>query len=271
MVFVPIVCPARSRLGVSRKLRSDQIPRHRVLGIEALLRTGFWGAAESLLRGAYENGILLHFEALTLFTFFGASRLTALTINFAHLVVYVVVFAGGVKHLTRSRLLGLLASGLAFGTGAFWFGNMVDYRLDFLASCMFGIFVTAVMLSGVFRSRSGSVAAGAAAGLMMLSRFLSSLYIAGIYLLLASYFVGRLLLRRSTIEDPTRLRHLIGSGLLAAAVAFPAIWLNRLAIYNYYVVQQGKEIAIRAIEFPAGSIVRLSSTIRNRCWRATLD
>jgi hypothetical protein len=222
---------------------------------ETLLRTGFRGAAEHLSRGAYENGILLHFEALILFTFFGASRLTALTINFAHLVVYVGVFAGAVKHLTGSRLMGLLAYGLAFGTGAFWFGNMVDYRLDFLASCMFGIFVSAVMVSGIFRSRTGSVVAGAAAGLMMLSRFLSSLYIAGIYLLLASYFVGKLVLRRLTVEDRIRLRHLVGSGLLAVAVAFPAIWLSRTAIYNYYVVQQGKEIAIRAIEFPAGSIV----------------
>ena len=42
---------------------------------------------------------------------------------------------------------------------------------------------------------------------------------------------------------------------MAVAVALPAIWLNRMAIYGYYIVEQGRQIAISQIEFPAEGIV----------------
>ena len=83
-----------------------------------------------------------------IFLFFGASRLTVLTVNYLHLAnvcsYWRVRLVGKTAH--EQPAIGLyLAFGLAFGSGPFWFGSMVDYRLDFSAGCMFGVFVSAFL------------------------------------------------------------------------------------------------------------------------------
>ena len=156
------------------------------------------------LREAAENGPLIHIEALLLFLVAGPSRLSALSVHQVNLAAYVILFTGGVKHVTGSRRMALLATGLAFGSGPLWFGGQIDYRLDFSAMCMFGLFVSLVMRSDVFHRLGWSLAAGGAAGATILLRFLNAPYIAGIYAVMLAYY-GFAAMRRRSADGARRL------------------------------------------------------------------
>ena len=205
---------------------------------ERLWLAGAGSAVGTLLREAAENGPLIHIEALLLFLVAGPSRLSALSVHQVNLAAYVILFTGGVKHVTGSRRMALLATGLAFGSGPLWFGGQIDYRLDFSAMCMFGLFVSLVMRSDVFHRLGWSLAAGGAAGATILLRFLNAPYIAGIYAVMLAYY-GFAAMRRRSADGARRLTGALASGLLGAAIVLPFVWISRAEIYRYYVVRQG--------------------------------
>jgi hypothetical protein len=222
---------------------------------EAVLRDGLARGVYGLIRGAYANGILIHLQALALMLPFGAGRLTVLSVNYASLAVYLLVTAAAVRRVTNSRRLALLAFGLALGSGQFWFQNMVDYRLDFSSMCIFGVFVSLVMRSGVFRERGWALLAGAVAGLLVTNRFLTALYVAGIYAGMLAYFGVRWARSRSP-RTLTLLGNAAASAAVGVAVSIPVVWLSRQAIYDYYVVQQGLERSVRTAEFAVDGLLR---------------
>jgi hypothetical protein len=221
---------------------------------EKALTDGLWSGLRELFGTAYSNGVLIHLQALVLMLVFGASRLTVLSVNYVALAVHVVVIAAVVRRITGSRPLALLAAGLAIGNGAFWFRNQADYRLDFSSLCLFGVFVSLVVRSGVFRETRWAVGAGAVAALLVMSRFLTSLYVAGIYGGMLVYFgaVCPWLLKR---REPVALRNAGLSALTGAALSVPVVWISRQAIYDYYVVQQGLEKSVRAAEFSVAGVL----------------
>jgi hypothetical protein len=215
-------------------------------GLAAGLRQ--WGTT------AYENGMLIHLPALALMLAFGGGRLTVLAVNYAALALYLVVVAAVVRSWTGSARMALLGVGLALGTGSFWFQNQVDYRLDFSSLCLFGIFVSLVMRSAVFRERRWAVAAGLAAAALVANRFLTSLYVAGIYAGMLVYFaaVCPWLLKR---REPAALKNAALSAAVGAALSLPAVLVSARAIYGYYVVQQGIEKSVRDAEFSVAGVL----------------
>jgi hypothetical protein len=222
---------------------------------ESVLRNGLAAGLREWFFTPYSNGMLIHLQALMLMLVFGASRLTLLSVNFAAMAAYLVVITAVVRNLTGSTRMALLALGLAIGTGRYWFMNQVDYRLDFSSLCFFGIFVSLVMRSAVFRDRRWAVLAGVAAAVLIANRFLTSLYVAGIYAGMLAYFgvVCPWLIKR---REPAALRNVAISALVGAALSVPIVWISLRAIYDYYVVQQGMEKAIRDIEFSVDGLLQ---------------
>jgi hypothetical protein len=218
---------------------------------ESVLRNGLAAGLTQLFSTPQPNGVLIHLHALALMLLFGASRVTVLSVNFAALAAYLAIVAASVRALTGSSRMALLAVGLALGTGPQWFRLQTDYRLDFSSTCMFGIFVSLVMRSGVFRQRGWSLAAGTVAGLLVVSRFLTALYVAAIYLGLLVYFglVCPWLLKRRQTNALQNVANVAASAALGAALSVPVVWLHGRAIYDYYVVQQSLESSVRAAEF----------------------
>jgi hypothetical protein len=222
------------------------------------LGPGLWDAAA---RRA-PQGMMLRPQAGLLFLLTGPSRLGALSLNFAYFALLQGTLAGTLLALSRRWAVALFGVGLllAATTPFSWPGGMADFRLDFLAFCLFGVFICLVVRARVFEDWGWSLAAGSAGALLVLFRFLCMVYLGGIlgvtFLFLA---VALWLGRRDAAVRGRRLRRLGGlaiAGAVLLALTLPVLWHNRSAIYDYYGVGHvlGPEKLIRAREFGADGL-----------------
>jgi hypothetical protein len=197
------------------------------------------------LRDKKPNGAVVEVEASLLYLFLGASRLSALTLNFAHFALLQVVLAGTVRWYSGRWSPAFMGVGLLLTAGSpFYFaGGIMDFRIDFIAFCLVGVFVCVVIRSGVFQSWRWSIVAGAVAGHLVLSRYLTAVYLAGILGLFFVLFCAQWVVRRDSAVRGRVVRRLGGLLLtcviLGMAVA-PAIMARWRAIHLYY-VQSGME------------------------------
>jgi hypothetical protein len=214
------------------------------------------GVYDGLKYGYYlrtPTGALLHLQATLLFLLFGASRLSALTLNFLYFALLQLALAGTLRWLTRRWSVALVGVGLLL-TALTPFqeaGGVLDFRLDFAAFCLFGVFVCAVLRSDVLRRRRWAPAVGAAASWLVLTRSLTLVYLTGMAGLLALYLLWRLWRTPSPEGRRAAVRRLAGLGLagaVVAAVVLPVLWDRREQLWGYYVVGHvtGVEKFIRA-------------------------
>jgi hypothetical protein len=187
------------------------------------------------------NGVMLHVQASLLYLVLGPSRLSALTLNFLYYALLQVVLVGTVRWQSGRWSLALFALGLllAVTRPASFIYTLMDFRIDFIATCLFGVFISLVMRSRLFASCGWSAAAGAAGALLVAFRFLTTLYLAGILGLWFLLLCAALYLRRRDAAARhqllRRLRGLATAGLLILLLAGPLVWHNRAAIRHYYI------------------------------------
>ena len=127
-------------------------------------------------------------------------------------------------------------------------GGIADYRIDFAAMCLFGIWVCALSWTDNFTSRTFSVVAGLIAGSLVLMRFITAAYIGPILIILLFYVA--LSKRKDNPHTFTRMINWLISGLLVAVLAVPELFRAMQTIKDYYVAGHlnGDEPAIRATE-----------------------
>jgi hypothetical protein len=187
------------------------------------------------------NGMMLHVQGSVLYLLLGPSRLSALTLNFLYFALLQVVLVATVRWYAGRWSAALFALGLLLATATPFYpaGGLMDFRIDFIAGCLFGVFICLAVRSRLFASWGWSAAAGAAAAWLVAFRFLTTLYLAGI---LGSFFLllcAALYLRRRDAaarrELLCRLRGLTTVGVLMLLLAAPVVWHNRAAIRRYYV------------------------------------
>jgi hypothetical protein len=214
------------------------------------------GVYDGLKYGYYlrtPTGALLHLQAALLFFLLGASRLSALTLNFLYFALLQLALVGTLRWLTRRWSVALLGVGLLLSalTPFMEVGGVLDFRLDFIACCLFGVFVCAVLRSDVLRSRGWALAVGATASWLVLTRCLTLVYLAGMAGPLALYLLYRLWRPASAEGRRAAARRLAGlalAGAVVAAVVLPVLWDRREQLWGYYVVGHvtGVEKFIRA-------------------------
>src|SRR5207249_11438683 len=99
------------------------------------------------------QGLLVQFQGALSCLAFGPGWLQLLNVNFVYFVllqiatVHAAWYAGGRRVIWAMFGLGLL---LALDTPYFWAGGLMDFRLDFAAFCLYGIFMAIVIRSEVF-------------------------------------------------------------------------------------------------------------------------
>ena len=214
-------------------------------GLGRLLRAPFEGGAQGVLMAF--NGALLEVGSRL-------GRLSPLLLNFAALLAVEFTLFSTIANLTGRLGQALAALGLFLSAHSMWFwaGGLFDFRIDWIASCLFGIWACIVLRSGVLEDRRWSIASAGIAALLILTRFISATYIFGVEGVLV------LLLLVASPWLPTRRRAV--NGLIAMAVAgcavLPFVLVSLSQIYVYYVVGHltGAERGIRAAEFGAGSL-----------------
>ena len=207
------------------------------------LARGLWYGLELPI----PQGALIHLEGALAFLVLGRSRWAALSVNFAHYALFQCALAGLVAWRTRSSAAALVAVGLllAVYTPFYRAGGLSDFRLDFIAWNIFGIFICAVLRSRGFLSLRWSIAAGAVAGWLGVFRFITVAYLCGIFALTAVALSAAQLRRTRRLQLTPRLRGLLWSATVFVAITAPFLVWKWAAIRKYYVVGQTGEQALR--------------------------
>jgi len=230
---------------------------------DATLEGGIGKGLSHGLRLARPQGFLLPLEADVLFLLLGPSRVSALTVNFLHFALLQIVLVSTLRWLSRTWWVPAVGVGLLLMACApfFWVGGLFDFRLDFAATSLYGLFICSVLRSRTFASRRGSIVVGIAGTLCVLTRFITVVYLAAI---MGGFlaFLALMQWKSASASVKRRARHrMLGVGracLVMAVVCLPVLFALRQQIWNYYVVGHvtGQEKNIRAAEQGVGSLVK---------------
>lgn len=182
---------------------------------------GVWTTLRASVAWPLPQGLLLPYEAWLAYGTIGASRMSALWINFGHLALWQIALAllsvWAARPALGLALCGVLASVPYLFSDT---GGMPDFRFDFAAFCLAGVLLCTVIRSGGFRSRPWSLAAGAAAGLLGLTRTIAFVYLAAALPLMVA---GLWAVRRWRGDRTPRVANLLVSAGVAAACVTPML------------------------------------------------
>ena len=214
-------------------------------GLLRLLQVPFGGAAQ---------GVMVIFEGAAMEIALRFGRFSPLLLNAVGLFLVEATLFLTVLRLTSRMGIGLAALGLFLSAHSLWFwaGGLFDFRIDWIASCLFGIWVCLVLSSGVFSDRRWTIVSAIAAAFLILSRFITLTYVLGVESVLTAIFAI------SSFWLPTGRRTL--NGLIAITLTLvaivPFVIDNLTQIYGYYVVGhlKGSEKEIRAAEAGVSSL-----------------
>jgi hypothetical protein len=203
------------------------------------------------------SGVALPVEGVFFSLVFGPGRLSLLLLNLAAFVILQIFAFSTARSIWQGEAYGYLAVGLILCqiTPWFWAGGLFDFRMDFVAYCLFGIWTCSVLRSNLFMDCRWAVVSGAIAAILVLNRFLTLVYLLGISAVfglicaaVAAWPSGSRgdIIRRTRL----RLRHLVYSVGVMLLIVTPFLISQRTSIYSYYVVGHaiGQEKNIRAQE-----------------------
>jgi hypothetical protein len=202
---------------------------------------GVWPVLKQALQPDSPNGAIFPFLGGFLVALTGMPRAGALTVHLLGFLLLQFVVFWFVRQRTGRNSDAWIAISLILMLHApfYWAGGIFDYRIDFLALCQFGIWTTLALHSGLFRSTRWSVVTGLAAAWMCSTRYIAFAYFAPA---MGTVFIVSLIVWMRTSQPERRevarlrVKNILLSGGIAAAVAVPFIWMNRINLYRYYFV-----------------------------------
>jgi hypothetical protein len=186
----------------------------------------------------------------------GGTRFPQLCVLFVAFCVLQVFAYNTARLVFRDRLYGIIAVGLilAQSTLRYQAGGLYDFRIDFLAYSLYGLWVCAVIRSGMFADGRWSIGCGLIAALLVLNRFLSVLYIVGVCVGFAIFCALIWFRNRKDIDVvrqvKNRLLNLAVMLAVFAVIVGPILFINWPSIYvKYGYLQFVYEKDIRARQF----------------------
>jgi hypothetical protein len=195
---------------------------------EVIIQDGFWRGIGHFVRMDLPNGRSLPLQGALMFLLFGASRLSALALNFLYFAGFLAVLAYTLHWLTGRWAIAFTGIGLALASGTrfFWAGGYMDFRLDFINACNYGILLCLVIRSEMFRSRGWSLVVGVQIALTLWLRLLMAPILVGVFGLLGVLFLYR---------SRAQLRNLLAAAALALVLLLPCLVPSLRQSLQYYV------------------------------------
>lgn len=208
------------------------------------------GVLQGLSNTITPNSIIFIPQVVLFLLIFGASRFNALLFNFFYFLILQIFVIYTAKWLSGKYSVGVVALALllSIGTPFFWAGGLTDIRIDFVAFCLYGIFVSSVIRSEVFLITRWSIVASLVASILVLTRCLTVVYI---FLTLACIWGYITLVDRKNYPNQYKIRfkNIIIFVALFFVISFPFLWINKYGLYQYYFVSSiVHEHSIRAAE-----------------------
>ena len=206
---------------------------------------GWQSLVEALLQTHHATGLVFTVYGALLGLIIGPWRTAIISLNLIHFFALQLVLFNVVRDRTRNVELAwiaialLLLCGTVFMTTGGGAGAIYDYRIDFAAFCLYGIWVSLIVWSRTFRDTKRALIVGVVGIFLVLLRYFTVVYVAAIFgTLLLGFIVaiktsGQPVGRRLAM---LRVRNVLLSGSLTAIFVCPVLFLARNAIYGYYVV-----------------------------------
>jgi hypothetical protein len=228
---------------------------------ERILTNGFGQLARAIGSRSYTGVALPILGALSGLCFAGG-RLPQLLVPFVGFVLLQFgAFATG-QAVGRSRTYGYMLLGLILcqNTPWYWVGGLFDFRFDFIAYCLYGIWVCAVVQSQMFLHRRWAMACGLIGAILVLNRFLTLVYLLGVSAGFAVFCVAVAFLWRRdsdlTQRMSRRLHNLALSVGILVIIVTPFLIRSWREIFVYYGVGHmlSNVKAVRAHQFGLDSL-----------------
>ena len=230
---------------------------------ENIRAKGFVELVRAIGCGGHQTGLALPIEGALSALFFGGARLPQLLVIFLGFCALQIVAFATARSTWGSRAYGYMLLGLILCqiTAWYWAGGLFDFTYDFIAYCLYGIWVCAAIRSKLFLDRRWAIGCGLIGAILVLHRFLTIVYLLGV----SAGFVGvciaagslwradRDLVRRMW----QRFQNLVLSFVVAGVVVAPVFIRNWTPIYNYYAIGHGVSIEkeVYARELGIGSLM----------------
>ena len=193
------------------------------------------------------TGFLYQFLGAVMLFLFGNSRVTLLLLN---LLGYMLVQAAGgylIYKLTKSGPCVLIFEGLFYLTKSafFWAGDLLDFRIDFFASCLYTCWLLLFLCYQKFRSKGYFICSVFTAVVLILCRPFTIAYILGV---IGAGGVMLCFIYRN--EYKNIIKEAAVYGITTAIFAAPYLFWIRKGLYDYYGIGHllGNEKEIRAAE-----------------------
>jgi hypothetical protein len=208
---------------------------------ERILGHGFGEIWQVIKSRNHANGLLLPIEGALAGIVLGGARWPQLALNFLFFGVLQVFAFYTARTIWGHRHYGYAVVGLILCQATGWlpFGGLVDFRIDFSAYCLYGIWACAVVRSKLFLDRYWAVGCGLIGALLVLNRFLTVIYLVGVCAGFGVVCVSAAFLLRANADLARgmwqRFYNLCLSAGVFSCIVGPVLVLNWRAMYNYYV------------------------------------
>jgi hypothetical protein len=231
---------------------------------EDVLEHGFGKFWKAIWSAPNATGVALPIEGALFGIIIGGARLPQLCVNFVLFFSLQAVAFYTARALWDNRCYGYALVGLILCQATPWLGGggLFDFRIDFAAYCLYGIWACTVLRSKLYLDLPWAIGSGLVGGFLVLHRFLTVVYLLGVYAGFAAVcaiIIGFLARDDAALLSRVRQR-LKNLGFSCAALFFlagPVLLLNSRSFWNYYVIGHvvSDEKYIRAKEVGAHDLV----------------
>jgi hypothetical protein len=223
---------------------------------EDVLAHGIPKLWKAVWRPGYATGIALPIEGALAGLIIGGARFPQLCVNLAFFFALQGVAFSTARFVWGRRLEGYLMVGLILCQTTPWIeaGGLFDFRIDFLAYCLYGVWACAVLRSNLFLDRRWAIACGLIGAFLVFHRFFTAIYLLGVCAGFAgvSIILGLVARKNEDLVSRTkqRLMNLCLSLGCLLVVIVPILLNNWKVIRDYYFIGHvvSEEKYIRASE-----------------------
>jgi hypothetical protein len=209
---------------------------------EDVLEHGLGRLWKAIWNPEHFTGVAFPIEGALFGLIIGGARFPQLCVNLVLFVTLQVAafYTGRSVWGRRSDSYILLGLILCQGTAWLGAGGLFDFRIDFAAYCLYGVWACLVLRAKLFLDRIQTLVAGVIGTVLIWHRFITTAYVAST---LVGFAVACVIIRVLAARDVVlknrmrqRLENLGLSCAVLAVLAGPILLINSRAIWNYYVV-----------------------------------
>lgn len=228
---------------------------------EAIRNHGWVAILSEIAHPSTPSGTALIVQGAVIAFLGGPNRTALASLNLIYFIILQLAVFQAIRVRTRSIYLALVAIALLLSMPTIFnsAGGIFDFRLDFAAFCLYGIWTCLIVWSRCLAQTRMTAVLTAVAVLLIATRSFTVIYIGGVLIgLLIHSIVGIRRAANQVSRDRAvhRARNIFWSGASIAIATFPLLFAARQQLYEKYVVGHflNEEKYIRAEETDVHSI-----------------